>query len=233
MVEIVLTKISDLVEALDTEGKTNVRLRQLVDSLKWLEVRRLKEDLAIKLIARKSLPQYRPPYHKRESNVLLEIDSERLYYQSPVGLSAIPDFAQLRHRIARYYSVLVLSPLVGQATLALQLFLAGQIGRLRTCRRPKCQRYFFRRKFYCCDACRAADRKALHPDEERKARSRRYLENKGIPDCERRIKRLEAERALKLRGTDAAELNDRIQRWKDKLRLYWQELKSLKKEEDK
>jgi hypothetical protein len=73
----------------------------------------------------------------------------------------------------------------------------------------------------------------LHPEQEEDSRRRRYVEKHGIPGCERRIKRLEAERALQLRGADPAKLSNRIQHWKDKLRLYRQELNLLKKEEGK
>jgi len=61
--------------------------------------------------------------------------------------------------------------------------------------------------------------KALHPEEEKKARRRRYLEETGIPRCIERIERLKA---------DPLTNADRISNWEQKLRSYRKELKQLK-----
>jgi hypothetical protein len=175
--------------------------------------------------------------HQRATGVgteapLLYSEVEKLDRLSPAGLPHL-DFGKLLRRVEQEHYALVRSALAGEAERALQLFVIGQIGKLRKC--GWCSKYYFGRrgKLFCRDACRAMYSKALHPDEEKRARRRRYCEKRRIPDCEQRIKRLEAEKNLNSRWADRVKLTRQIERWKGKLESYRQELKTSKKEEGK
>jgi hypothetical protein len=217
-----VTKMSNLVRALNSEARLNERLRQLINSLQCLETRRRKENLALSLLARKPLREYRVPFRKREPETpgaLSILEVKKLDLLSPAGLSSLPDFRLLWRRVLRDYYALSRSPLGEQAALAVRLHATGQIGRLGKC--GWCHSFFWgrREKVFCKDACRAMYSKASHPDEEKRARHRRYLEETGIPDCRKRIEKLNA---------DPLRNANRISRWEQKLRSYRKELEQLK-----